>query len=348
MTEYKRNKIAPISVFFLLFISRIIVSLTNAQSVTSGLIKTDILISIIIAMGINLILSIPALLCYQKNKSPFDIKWVSYFYAIYFIFLAGVNISRFSYFASTVLNPESPAWIFSLIIAVCIAYASRLGIESIARFSAFAFILVFITIIAGLGSNIENYDDINLYPVITNSTEHIIKNILYITSSSTEVVILLCIGKRVNGEATKPYVFSVLASFLTTFILMLFVNAVMGDAASLNAFPIYTLFQLSHIGLFGRIDMLHISLWIFGVFLKSVLLTYCASTSIKKYKNDYKCIAFSSLSFIVSIVFTEVMDLARVSPMPFVIPYIVSCVIIPLLCLMLKKKNFGDELIEKF
>lgn len=348
MTEYKRNKIAPISVFFLLYISRIVVSLTNAQSVTSGLMKTDILISIIVAMGINLFLSIPALLCYQKNKSPFDIKWVSYFYAIYFIFLAGVNISRFSYFASTVLNPEASAWIFSLIIAVCIAYASRLGIESIARFSAFAFVLVFITIIAGLGSNIENYQEVNLYPVITNSTEYIIKNILYIISSSTEVVILLCIGKRVNGDATKPYVFSVLASFLTTFVLMLFVNAVMGDAAKMNAFPIYTLFQLSHIGLFGRIDMLHISLWIFGIFLKSVLLIYCASTSIKKFKNDHKCIVFSALSFVVSIVFTEIMDLGRVSPMTFVIPYIVTCVLVPLFCLIFKKKNLGDELIEKF
>lgn len=348
MITSQRNKIAPVSIFFLLYISRIVVTLTNIQSVTSGMVNTDMLISIAIALGLNLLLCLPAIWCYKNNKNPFEVKGVNLFYALYFIFLAGVNISRFSYFASTILNPEASAWVFSVIIVVCAGYSSRFGIEGLSRFSAFGFILIVITILAGIGFNIRNYDEINLYPVITNSNQAIFENVMYITSSSVEVIVLLCLGKRVNGSAVKPFVFSVIASFFTTFILILFVNGTMGDAGNLYAFPVYTMFQLAKIGLFERLDVLQISFWIFGIFIKAVMLIYCASISIKSGKNNTKCIIVSILSLAVSFALTEFSETSITSPIIFVVPYIVFCVAIPLITLIFKKRNLGDELIEKF
>ena len=176
MIQAKRDKIAPISVFFLLFISRIVVSLTNVQSVTTGLMKTDILISIIASMAIVLVLSIPVIFCIKNHKNPLDVKWVGGFYSLYYIFLAGVNISRFSYFASTTLNPDSQAWVFSIIVAVCAFYGAYLGIEGLARFSAFAFVLLISAIIVALVFNVQDFELINLFPIVTNSRESIIKN----------------------------------------------------------------------------------------------------------------------------------------------------------------------------
>lgn len=344
----KKNQIAPVSIFFLLYISRIVVSLTCIQHVTAGRMSSDVMISITLALLLNLLISLPAIFCCYKNKSPFDVKGVNWFYAAYFVFLAGVNVSRFSYFASSVINPEAKAWIFSLLIAICVCYASQLGIEGLSRFSAFAFILIVSSIVFGLACNIKNYNEINLYPVIVNSNKDIIKNIFYVVSSSTEVPILLCLKKRVNGSPVKPYVFSTLAAFLTTFLLILFVNATMGDAAQLSSFPVYTLFQLAKIGLFERLDAFLISLWIFGIFIKAVLLIYCASTSIKPFKNNVKCIVFTIISLGVALAFTEMMK-ATTSPIGvYIVPYLISCLIIPLLTLIFKKRNLGDELIEKF
>lgn len=348
LTNSKRNKIAPVSIFFLLYISRIVVSLTCIQHVIAGEMSTDILISVVLALGLNLIVSVPAIMCCNQNKSPFDVKGVNAFYAVYFVFLAGVNVSRFSYFASSVINPEAHAWVFSVLIAVAVCYASQLGIEGISRFSAFAFFLIVSSIVFGLACNVKNYNDINLYPIIVNSKTDIVKNIVYIAASSTEAPILLCLKKRVNGSPVKSYVFSVLASFMTTLLLVLFVNATMGDAAQLNSFPVYTLFQLAKIGLFERLDAFLISLWIFGIFIKAVLLIYCASISVKSFKNSVKCVGFSLISLAVALVFTEVLK-ATSSPIEiYVIPYFVSCFAIPLLTLIFKRKNLGDELIEKF
>jgi hypothetical protein len=299
-------------------------------------------------MGLNLVLSLPALWCHSKNKNPFDVKGVNLFYAIYFVYLAGINISRFSYFASTVLNPEASAWMFSVIIAICACYTAMLGIEGLSRFSAFAFILIVITILTGLICNLKNYDELNLYPVIANDKASMMKNVLYITTNSCEVPILLCLAKRVNGNATKPFVFSVIASYFSLFVLILFVNATMGDAGELQAFPIYALFQLAKFGLFERLDVLYISFWIFGIFIKSVLLVYCSATSIKKYKNTTKCIIASVLSLAVAIFFTQFVEISVVSPIVFIVPYVLFVVLIPLLTLIFKKRNLGDELLERF
>ncbi len=348
LTHSKRNKIPPISIFFLLYISRVVVSLTSIQNVTAGEMASDVAISSVLAMLLNLFLSIPAMLCCEKNKNPFDVKWIKWFYMIYFIFFAGVNVSRFSYFASSVINPEASAWIFSLLIAVCVAYALRLGLEGLSRFSAFAFILIVTTILFGFLLNLKNYQDINLFPVVVNDKKTIFENVLYMTSNSTEIPILLCLKKKVNGSPVKPYALSVVFSFFTIFLLLLFVNATMGDAGTLNDFPMYTLFQMATIGLFERLDAFLISLWIFGIFIKAVLLVFCASSCIKSSKTTVKYISFTVISLVIAIAFTELMSTGGSPIWLYLIPYAISYVLIPLSVLIFKKRNLGDELLESF
>ncbi len=348
MTQAKRDRVAPISIFFLFYISRIVISLTNVQSISMGMMKTDILISVLSAMGITLITALPAIYCCRKHKNPFDVKWVGFFYAIYFIYLAGVNISRFSYFASTTLNPNSKAWMFSAIIALCAFYGAYLGIEGLSRFSAFGFSLLVGSILVALIFSLKNYQEINLYPVIENDSTEILKNILLMTGNSSEIALLLCLSKKVNGKVIKPYVWSVIAAFFTIFLLFLFVIAVMGDAATMQTFPIYTLFQLSKNGIFERIDVLYISFWIFGIFIKSVLLVYCASISVKAMKKSTKCIIFAVLSFAVATCLTELVEINTAPPIIYVAPFFVFSVFIPIMTLVFKKRNYGDELVEKF
>lgn len=348
MIQAKKDKIAPISIFFMLYISRIVVSLTNIQSVTTGNMSTDILLSVLMSMGLTLILSLPALYCYKKNKNPFEIKWVGYFYGLYFIFLAGVNISRFAYFASTTLNPDINAWMFCILIAVCGFYGAFLGIEGIGRFSAFAFSLLVIAVALVISFNLKNYEEINLYPVIMNSSQSIFKNVAFMTSNSFEVIILLCLGNKINGSAVKPYVWSVIASFFTLFLLLLMVMGVMGNSASLQTFPLFSLFQLAKTGIFERLDILHISFWILGIFVKSVILIYCSSLCIKPFKNKVKCAVSALLSMTVAIIFSGFIQLNDMPLTSILIPYVIFCILIPVLTLIFKKRNLGDELIEKF
>lgn len=349
MTSAKRNKIAPISIFTMLYISRIVVSLTNAQSVTTGLLyKPDILISILAAMGITLVLCVPIVYCYKTNKNPLDIKWLAFFYGIYFVFLAALNVSRFSYFASTTFNPDSQAWMFSILIILCSSYCACIGIEGLSRFSSFAFVLLVMTILTMFFCNLKNYNEVDLYPIIQNDTDDIFKNMLLITSQTSELGVFLCLYKKTNGDCVKPFIWSITAAFLTIFLLFVIVIGVMGASASLHSFPIYTMFQMAKFGSFERIDIIHISFWIFGIFIKTVLLIYCASICIKPFKNRVKCIVASVFVLLISFVITNAFQSGVMSPVFIAVPFCIFCIVIPIATLIFKKRNFGDELVEKF
>lgn len=103
----QRNKISPVGLFFILFISRTVVCLSDIRSISFGSISSDILISFVLFLGLTLVFSLPVIYCIKKCKNPFDIKWLSYLYFLYFILTVGIHLSRFSYFASTIINPET-------------------------------------------------------------------------------------------------------------------------------------------------------------------------------------------------------------------------------------------------
>lgn len=343
-----RNKIAPISIFFLLFISRIIVSMTTTQSLSSGFIGADMIISIVLALLMVTILSVPSILCVKYHKNPFDIGWISCLYGLYFIFQAGVNVSRFSYFASTTLNPDSQSWIFTIIVILCAFYGAYLGIEGLSRFSAFAFFLIMLATIIVLGCNVKNYEELNLYPVINNGTQNMLNNSAIVTSSTVEMALFLCLSNRVNGVAVKQYVYAIIGSFVIIILLFLFASAVMGDYASSQAFPIYSLFQQAKIGGFERIDVIHVSFWILGVYVKTALLIYCASISFKRIKQKNSVIFSSIGTFIVAALISLIFKAGSITLTAIVIPFVVFCIAIPLAVVIFKKKSYGDKLVENY
>lgn len=348
MTNAEKNKIAPFSIFCLLFVGRVSLSLTYIQSVSANVLAGDMLISIVLAMAFSVILALPVIFCCKKNKNPFDIKWLGILYALYFVFTAAVNVSRFAYFASTTLNPDARAWMFGLIMVLAATYAAYLGIEGIARFSSFALIFFMIAALSVIFCNLYDFNEINLYPVIVNKPVTIAKNTFLLTTNSIEIIMFLCLTKRVNGNAVKQMVFSILASFLTLFILIYILLAVMGDSASMKPFPLFTFFQLARIGNIERIDAFQISFWLFAVFLKVGLLIYCASISVKALKQKNKCIVFGLATFIIALVLSKTIIAVGISPLILGVVFLVFSVLIPLLTLIFKKRNRGDELIEKF
>ncbi len=348
MMKAQKNKIAPVSVLYLLYISRIVVTLTYIQSVTTNLMNPDIMISMVIAMGLTIVFALPVIYCSKKHKNPVDVVWLGPFYSLYLIFAAALSISRFSYFASTTLNPDSQALLFVLVIGICALYAALLGIEGIARFSSFCFLMLVIAIATVFLCNIKNYNEINLYPLITNKTDRIFYNSLTLASNSMEIVLFLPLSKRVNGYAVRPLIRAVTLSYLTIIVLLLFVFGVMGDSAGIHSFPLYALFQLAKVRSFEKIDALHISFWIFGIFLKSAILFYCASICIKPFRQKNKCIACAAAAVIAALLLNEKNGLNTMTAPVQISLFILFAVVIPVLTLIFKKRNRGDELIEKF
>lgn len=343
-----RGKISPLGLFYILFICRIVVSLTSTHSVSKTEINSQALISYILAMLLTVVFSLPAIFCCKKGKNPIDVKCVSKFYYAYFLIVASVSVSRFSYFASTTLNPETQGWLFALIVCTCAFYGAFLGIEALSRFSAFCFVLLSLAVVSVILCNFDTFREINLYPIITFSKFDLIKNAVVYASNTSEIAMFLAIFPKVNGRCARTYIRSVCLSFLTVFILLYFATAVMGKSAVIRNFPFYSFFQISKFGTFERLDVLHISFWIMGVFVKAVTALYCASSCISKKPKRSFVFASSFIVFVISILILKLSGGQGVNYEFTMILFFVFCVIIPLGTLVFKKKNYGDELVKAY
>lgn len=343
-----RGKISPLGLFYILFICRIVVSLTSVHSVSKTEINSQSLISYILAMFLTVVFSLPAIFCCKKGKNPIDVKCVSKLYYVYFLIVASVSVSRFSYFASTTLNPETQGWLFALIVCTCAFYGAFLGIEALSRFSAFCFVLLSLAVISVILCNFNTFREINLYPIITSSKFDLIKNAVVFASNTSEIAMLLAIFPKVNGRCERSYIRFICLSFLTVFILLYFAIAVMGKSVVIRNFPFYSFFQISKFGTFERLDVLHISFWIMGVFVKAVTSLYCASSCVSKKPKRSFVFASSFIVFVISILMLKLSDGQGVNYEFTMILFFVFCVIIPVSTLVFKKKNYGDELVKAY
>lgn len=323
----QRGKISPYQIFSVLFVSRIVVSLTYVQTVSVGKLGADFLFSIAISFLLTMLLSAPIIISIKKGKSP-ALKML---YSVYFIWLVSLNITRFSYFTSSRISASSSMAFFIAIIIISACYCACLGIEGISRFGAFCAVLLVLTVGVVLVFNVHNLAEINYYPVEQNKNFDVLKNALIMTSNSTEPALLFILSDRINGTKIKPLLASISASYLTVFLLIFFVVGVLGASASMQAYPIFTLFQMASIGSFSRLDMLHTAFWVLALLLKSSIYIYASSITIKRFSHRKKCVGISAIILGLSMLIVFVFGTAMVEITKYasVISFVIFVVVLP-------------------
>lgn len=341
MMNSKRGMIPPYAFFCLLFVSRIVVTLTYVQGVSVGNFGADMLISIAISMVLLIALSLPAYFCVKKEKSPLDNRLFSVLYSLYFCFFSALSISRFAYFSSSKMNTELSMVVVIILVALSATYGAYLGIESIGRFGFICTILLGITLVGVLGLNVHNFHEANFYPLVVNTKMDIIKNSILFTCNSVAPTYLLALSGKVNGRVAKPYFLALVVSYSAIFLLVVFCLGVMGNSAGLQSYPMYALFQLASIGAFARLDMLHTAFWILAVLLKSSILTFCASSTMKRFTHGNKSLFFGVLAGGVAIFVNEIIGTKMVEPVKIisVCVYVIFCIALPLISLAFGRKN---------
>lgn len=353
MNNAKRGQIPPYSLFFLLYISRVIVTLTYVQTISVGILASDLLISVGVAFVLTVILSIPVYLCVKRGISPTSVKWIGWLYIAFFVYKTAINVARFSGFATGRLNPDATTYFFSIMIMVAVAYGAYLGIEGLGRFSLFVGIGLVGVIVLITGLNFDNFQFINFYPVVQNSPSDIAYNCAIFTSNAVEPAVFLVLSSRVNSDfkkTAKAYFSSIALAYFTIFVLVFFSLGVLGANSTLRSYPIFTLFQMATGNSMARLDIIHTAVWILSAFLKCALLVYCASMCLSKFTHKNKCVAISLVALVLSLAMTEwITDLlVKISKPLSLATFVIFCVVIPAMCLFAIKKSKGDILLEKF
>lgn len=353
-TTYKRGKIAPVNLFLLCFISRMIISLTYVQSILSAKMSSDIVFSLLIAAALSVVLALPAVFAVRAHKNPASDRYGAVFYALYFLFVAAVNIMRFSYFASSILNVRTPAVYFSLIIGACAVYGAARRIEAVSRFGSVVFVLLAGSLLLILACTAHDFSVWNFFPLFQKDGRTVFSDALVLTCNASEIPLYLCLAGKINGKTQKPFLLAIAAAVLTITAVFAAVVGVMGDYAYFQPFPVYTLAGLAKIGGSMRLDSLFTAVWIFCVFIKAALFLYAASETLQKSALPLQkkhalpvCGAVLGVCIVLGSVFYESFFSQYAKYMVCGL-FAVSGVVLPVLFLLFGKKDKGEELLEKF
>lgn len=360
LTDYKKNMIAPLNLFLLLFVSRTLIGFTVSSAVLKSSYTFDLVFSTLLGLVMACLVSIPAVMLINSGRNLFDNKIISALYGIYFIYSGAINISKFALFSSTELNQNAKMLFFAGFMILACTYAATLGAEAISRFGSMVFFItlagIFGVMIAGAGE----FSTLDLFPLFQNDKNAFIKNILFSLTSTNEIVLLLALSPRVNGKVVKPFYSALVLSYVAGIALIAFAIGVLGDTASLSAYPLFEVSQISKLNTGERLEAVFTAFWIFAVFLKISLFLYCALLSFEKteilnikklralgknYKqNTAYCVACGVIMFLVSWGILYGTAFEKAESMLVYIPFVIFAFIIPLGGLLFgRRKKFENN-----
>ena len=348
LTEYKRNMIAPLNLFFLFTVSRMLIVFTISSVVLKSTYSFDIIISIAASFVIIMLLSIPVIKLIESNKNVSNSKIIAFAYGIYFIYAGSINVSKFAMFSSTELNQNAKLlFLAATMIAACI-YAASLRIEAISRFGSFVFVLMVLGVVGLTGFCAKDFSSLNLFPIVQNSKMQMLNNMLFSVASTNELLLIFVLAPKVNGKIKKPFYFSMVLSYLIAMLMVVLVIGVLGDTASLVSYPVFEASELAKLGTNERLESIFIALWIFAIFLKTTLYLYCASQCFKGKKAGTKCVACGCVMLLAAWLILSGNAYDRLENIFVIIPYFVFAAVIPCGYLIFGKRKSGDDLIEAF
>lgn len=273
-------RISSGQLFSLLFISRILTTVTFSPRLSDGHLNGDFFINIFSACIFIVLLAIPPALYYKRFPALNPIrladnsKLLSVIYLCVFLFFAGVSVSRFFIFLTSVIFPEKNMSVFLVIAILLCSYCAFLGIEALARGNA---VLLFI-IAVGVGVILffvkDEFSVYNLEPLFYHPFPDSLKSGLSAAGRTVEAAAFLFLAPRANGKMKKSFFICIIGFAVSLTVLFLFLNGVSGEYAQTQLFPFYSLTVIANFPFFERLDAVFTAIWIFVILIKCSVLIY--------------------------------------------------------------------------
>ncbi len=292
MTDTK-GKISTFQFFVMLFLSRMLTTVTYVSSYTKDVRLSDMLIQPVFRITIGIAIMLPVYFLYKKHReknvldlarerSPKFSKLLSIIYAVTFFYFTVVTIARLDLFAGTVVFPETDIDYMLIFVIVFCCYGAFLGFEALGRSSVLSAVLVIPAIVFILAALVSKIDLLNLTPVFYNGVMPVVRTAVDSVGQTVEYAVIAIALPRVNGKVKKGFFVWLFAQTLIMAIMFFFAMTVMGNYTGTQLFPFHTLASLAEFAMFDRLDAIFTGVWIMCAFIKASLLIYLQAEIIKK------------------------------------------------------------------
>ncbi|MCO7136947.1 spore germination protein [[Clostridium] leptum] len=278
-----RYKISVSQLFFMLFVSRLVLSLTYLVGSNERVMGSDYLFVVLFQIVINFILVIPVFLMMRQYPGQNVIEasqtaWgkggtvVAVVYGLFFLIECIQSVGDFGFFASTTMTSNLSSFWFSVLILVAAAYAATLGLEALARTSAILAVIIFLSVIYVIVSVTPAIDPLSMRPFFEAKTSQFAKGIFQSISQNPELVFLLMLIPFAKGKAKKGFAIWNIVTVASILSIDTIGRLVLGNAYYTTTFPFYTTATVTATGMAQRSDALTAAIWAGGAFVKAALM----------------------------------------------------------------------------
>jgi spore germination protein KB len=265
---------------------------------------------------VGAILAIPMLLVYSRilhlfpGKDLFDIlnetlgkvpgKMVAIIYIWYAFHLGALILQNYGQFINSMAMPETPIMISFFSLGLLCIFAVKLGIEVIARTSAFFLPLIFFIIVVVQLLSIPEMHFHNLKPILGNGYSLVMKGgFTAFAVPFAESVLFLGVFSSLKTKKSpyKVYFWGLLIASATLVIIKMRNILILGNLVESLYFPAYVAVGRISIGTFiQRVEVTVAIVMIFDVFIKASVCLLVACKGIGKMFNlsDYRSIVIQT------------------------------------------------------
>ena len=355
----KRPCISVGQMFAMLFVSRMVVTMTYGTLLIGDSDIWDHLISAIISLALTFLFVLPiyALYSLDEKMNVFDNsrdlmgKFGYAFiliYVLYFLIITLHTLSIFESFVSNAVNPPISIPLLSIFLLFSACYGAYKGLEAIARTATFIIVATVISLIFLVASLFSSIETINFKPLMYEGYDSVMEGTLYMVSQSSCLAAMGILLPTAKGNKKSGLILWNLGVYGSFAVMIAMVIGTMGDFASTQLFPVYTAASIGKFGSLQHLDSLYLGIWMAGIFLKTSLFLLLASEGIQKIWGENirkKFILILSGLFAVSMIFIGNFSFLKSKAITEFLFFflILNVVVIPVTLILLKKRKLNKE-----
>lgn len=285
---------------------------------------------------------------FLNKKSRALSRAVSVLYCAVFLLGITATAARCDIFASSVMFYETDMSVFVAVLLFSCVIISGFGAASLSRGGIIFGALVSVgtaTVIITAFSN--GFDFLNFTPLFTETSREFFSDRFGFSYFCTELSALFVFLPKIEGNIKKSYLVWALSSCAVLTALAFTIVGSLGSFANSQLFPVYAVSAVGGIGIVDRIDSLQTSLWMLCVVVKISfqLIVFNESFNNLFLKKSKRAAPLFAAAAAAAIVFYISYDIKRFSILSstgvLVIPFILMTVLLPVLCIIIKKR--GDS-----
>ncbi len=203
--------------------------------------------------------------------SVFTGRAVGVGYLILYAMVLGFDMIQFADFAQKTVKAEFSVFGMTLLVLLVCLLASFYGVEALGRTStAVAVFSVLCLLFFGV-MLLPQMDAMNFPPAIISKFSVIVRQVLRELPRTAEVAAVGTLFPHIKDKQAKGCVWFVVLNAVLSLGVCITATGVLGDFASLTAYPYYAAVSVVHLGLLPRMDLVITALWIGTFFVRFTL-----------------------------------------------------------------------------